>query len=157
MLTFEPTAYKVWGVASIVAKNKAIHSLMRYLCRNRQTAPSALEYVVWNDHEEPRTGNRQAMPVCIHNGKTADFRSRGNQRFSACWEAWVTRMSDIKDFNDPFDGKGFFYDAAKLTDIERLAPHGGWLIDDFNSYKGNMFIGEWCASYANVGLLCQQP
>lgn len=43
-------------------------------------------------------------------------------------------MSDIKDFNDPFDGKGFFYDATKLADIERLAPHGGRMIDDFNSY-----------------------
>ncbi len=43
-------------------------------------------------------------------------------------------MSDIKDFNDPFDGKGFFYDAAKLADIERLAPYEGRLIDDFNSY-----------------------
>lgn len=43
-------------------------------------------------------------------------------------------MSDIKDFNDPFDGKGFFYDAAKLSDIDRLNPHGGRLIDDFNSF-----------------------
>ena len=29
--------------------------------------------------------NRQAMPVYIQTGETADFRSRGNQRFSACW------------------------------------------------------------------------
>ena len=34
-------------------------------------------------------------------------------------------MSDIKDFNDPFDGKGFFYDADQLADIDRLKPHGG--------------------------------
>lgn len=43
-------------------------------------------------------------------------------------------MSDIKDFNDPFDGKGFFYDATKLADIDRLAPHGGRMIDDFNEF-----------------------
>lgn len=43
-------------------------------------------------------------------------------------------MADIKDFNDPFDGKGFFYDAAKLADINRLTPHGGRLIDDFTSF-----------------------
>lgn len=43
-------------------------------------------------------------------------------------------MSDIKDFNDPFDGKGFFYDPSKLADIDRLAHYGGRIIDDFNSY-----------------------
>lgn len=43
-------------------------------------------------------------------------------------------MSDIKDFNDPFDGKGFFYDADQLADIDRLKSHGGRMIDDFNSF-----------------------
>ena len=43
-------------------------------------------------------------------------------------------LSDIKDFNDPFDGKGFFYDATQLEDIERLKPHGGRLIDNFTAY-----------------------
>lgn len=43
-------------------------------------------------------------------------------------------MSDIKDFNDPFDGKGFFYDATKLADINRLKPHDGRMIDDFNRF-----------------------
>lgn len=43
-------------------------------------------------------------------------------------------MSDIKDFNDPFDGKGFFYDAVHLSDIDRLKLHGGRLIDSFNAY-----------------------
>lgn len=43
-------------------------------------------------------------------------------------------MSEIKDFNDPFDGKGFFYDASKLADIERLKPHAGRLIDSFNGF-----------------------
>lgn len=43
-------------------------------------------------------------------------------------------MSNIKDFNDPFDGKGFFYDAAQLSDIDRLTPHGGRMIDDFSSF-----------------------
>lgn len=43
-------------------------------------------------------------------------------------------MSNIEDFNDPFDGKGFFYDPAQLADIERLKPHGGKFIDDFNAF-----------------------
>lgn len=43
-------------------------------------------------------------------------------------------MSNIEDFNDPFDGKGFFYDPAQLADIERLKPYGGKFIDDFNAY-----------------------
>ncbi|MGN0786958.1 MAG: DUF2971 domain-containing protein [Christensenellales bacterium] len=82
-------------------------------------------------------------------------------------------MSDIKDFNDPFDGKGFFYDAAQLADIERLKPHGGRFIDSFNAYikaasltsNGIQSMPMWahysnnhagfCASYdmkANIGL-----
>lgn len=43
-------------------------------------------------------------------------------------------MSNIEDFNDPFDGKGFFYDPSQLADIERLKPHGGKFIDDFNAF-----------------------
>lgn len=82
-------------------------------------------------------------------------------------------MSDIKDFNDPFDGKGFFYDAAQLADIERLNPHGGRFIDSFNAYikaasltsNGIQSMPMWahysnnhagfCVSYdmnANIGL-----
>ena len=43
-------------------------------------------------------------------------------------------MADITGFNDPFDGKGFFYNPAQLINIERLKPHGGRWIDDFNKY-----------------------
>ena len=43
-------------------------------------------------------------------------------------------MSNIEDFNDPFDGKGFFYDPAQLADIERLKSHGGRFIDNFNAF-----------------------
>ena len=42
-------------------------------------------------------------------------------------------MSDAKYLNDPFDNKAFFYDPQKLSDIERLAPHGGKLIDNFST------------------------
>ena len=82
-------------------------------------------------------------------------------------------MSDIKDFNDPFDGKGFFYDAAQLADIEWLKPHRGRFIDSFNAYikaasltsNGIQSMPMWahysnnhagfCVSYdmkANIGL-----
>lgn len=40
-------------------------------------------------------------------------------------------MSDIKDFNDPFDGKAFFYKPSELSNIKRLADHNGQFIDDF--------------------------
>lgn len=43
-------------------------------------------------------------------------------------------LSDIKDFNDPFDGKGFYYRPEQLVDIERLSACNGRLIDDFCSY-----------------------
>ena len=43
-------------------------------------------------------------------------------------------MSDIKDFNDPFDGKAFFYNPEKLTDIKWLKKCNGIPIDDFTSF-----------------------
>lgn len=43
-------------------------------------------------------------------------------------------LSDAKDFNDPFDGKSFFYKAEQLADIERLKTHGGKIIDDFTRF-----------------------
>ena len=43
-------------------------------------------------------------------------------------------MSNIEDFNDPFDGKSFFYDPAQLAGIERLKPYSGRFIDDFNAF-----------------------
>lgn len=49
-------------------------------------------------------------------------------------------MSDIKDFNDPFDGKAFYYNPRELKDIKRLAPHNGKFIDDFTTFiKGAAF------------------
>ena len=43
-------------------------------------------------------------------------------------------MSDIKDFNDPFDGKAFFYDSKQLANIKHLEHVGGKIIDDFTSF-----------------------
>lgn len=63
---------------------------------------------------------------------------------------------EIKEFNDPFDGKGFFYDAKRLEDISRLKIHNGRLIDDFTRFvRGTCFASNgvqsilmW-AHYAN--------
>ena len=43
-------------------------------------------------------------------------------------------MSELRDFNDPFDGKGFFYDPNQLADIKRLEERGGRIIEDFTSF-----------------------
>lgn len=51
-------------------------------------------------------------------------------------------MSDIKDFNDPFDGKGFFYKPSELSNIKRLASHNGRLIDDFTSFSKGTALTE---------------
>ena len=65
-------------------------------------------------------------------------------------------MSEIKDFNDPFDGKSFFYNPESLEDIDRLRVHKGRLIDDFTVFiRGTCFTANgvqsmpmW-AHYAN--------
>lgn len=43
-------------------------------------------------------------------------------------------MSDVKNLNDPFDSKAYFYRPDKLKKYERLARHDGKLIDDFTSF-----------------------
>lgn len=65
-------------------------------------------------------------------------------------------MSEIKGFNDPFDGHAFFYNPKELENIERLKHCGGRLIDDFSEFvRVSCFTGNgvqsmpmW-AHYAN--------
>lgn len=65
-------------------------------------------------------------------------------------------MSENKGFNDPFDGRAFFYNPKELENIERLKHCGGRLIDDFSEFvRVSCFTGNgvqsmpmW-AHYAN--------
>lgn len=65
-------------------------------------------------------------------------------------------MSEVRDFNDPFDGKGFYYNHKDLEDIERLKEHKSRLIEDFTIFvRGTCFTANgvqsmpmW-AHYAN--------
>ena len=43
-------------------------------------------------------------------------------------------MSNIKDFNDPFDGKAFYYNPSLLRKIKRLERCKGKIIDDFTIF-----------------------
>ncbi|MDD4760864.1 MAG: DUF2971 domain-containing protein [Bacteroidaceae bacterium] len=43
-------------------------------------------------------------------------------------------MSDVKNLNDPFDNKTYFYRPDELKKYERLTGQGGKLIDDFASF-----------------------
>ena len=51
-------------------------------------------------------------------------------------------MSKIKDFNDPFDGKAFFYDPTQLADIKRLEHINGKIIDDFTVFHRGTALTE---------------
>lgn len=51
-------------------------------------------------------------------------------------------MSDIKDFNDPFDGKAFFYDSKELAKIKRLQHIKGRIIDDFTTFHKGTALTE---------------
>lgn len=51
-------------------------------------------------------------------------------------------MSDIKDFNDPFDSKAYFYNPNELKDIKRLAAYNGRFIDDFTAYLKGTALTE---------------
>lgn len=43
-------------------------------------------------------------------------------------------LSELSQFNDPFDGRAIFYDPKRLTNFTELRKHGGKLINDFASY-----------------------
>ncbi|TEB12295.1 hypothetical protein Psfp_03776 [Pelotomaculum sp. FP] len=62
-----------------------------------------------------------------------DDKKLNSQKFQTLMESKVF-LSDVKDFNDPFDGKGYYYDANQLKKFDRLASSGGKLIDDFTSF-----------------------
>lgn len=51
-------------------------------------------------------------------------------------------MSDIKDFNDPFDGKAFFYDPKQLANIKRLQHINGRIIEDFTTFHKGTALTE---------------
>ena len=51
-------------------------------------------------------------------------------------------MSAIKDFNDPFDGKAFFYDTKALATIKRLQHIKGRIIDDFTTFHKGTALTE---------------
>ncbi len=62
-----------------------------------------------------------------------DDKKLNSKKFQTLMKSKVF-LSDIKEFNDPFDGKGYYYDAKQLKKFDRLASSGGKLIDDFTSY-----------------------
>lgn len=51
-------------------------------------------------------------------------------------------MSAISDFNDPFDGKAFYYRPDALKKFKRLEAYGGRLIDDFTAYTRGTSLTE---------------
>lgn len=55
-------------------------------------------------------------------------------------------MSNVKDLNDPFDARAYFYRPEQLKKYDRLAEHGGKLIDDFSAF---LKISSFTASNVN--------
>ena len=71
-----------------------------------------------------------------------DDKKKNRTRFDTLYNGQIY-MSDIRDFNDPFDGQGFYYKPDKLADISRLKHCNGSLIDDFREYgKVACFTGN---------------
>lgn len=51
-------------------------------------------------------------------------------------------MSEIKDFNDPFDGKAYFYNPKKLSQIKHLEHFNGRIIEDFTAFHKGTALTE---------------
>jgi hypothetical protein len=77
---------------------------------------------------------RKCIPEVLYKYYSlTDDEKLNSQKFQTLLNSRVY-LSDVKEFNDPFDGKGFYYDANQLKKIERLTPYDGKLIDDFTSF-----------------------
>ncbi len=78
--------------------------------------------------------SRQYIPDTLYKyGSLTDDADLNEKKFQTLQNRKIF-MSDIKDFNDPFDGKAFYYDPEKLMSIDRLAAHNGRFIDDFTRF-----------------------
>lgn len=64
----------------------------------------------------------------------SDDESLNSQKFETLAQKKIY-LSDIKDFNDPFDGKAYYYNPDLLKKYEWLAPYGGRFIDDFTHFQ----------------------
>lgn len=86
---------------------------------------------------------RQYIPDTLYKyGSLTDDASLNEKKFQTLQNRQIF-MSDIKDFNDPFDGKAFYYDPERLKSIDRLAEHNGRFVDDFTSfYKATALTGN---------------
>ena len=77
---------------------------------------------------------RQYIPDTLYKyGSLTEDTELNDKKFQTLLNQQIF-MADIKDFNDPFDGKAFYYDPEKLKGIDRLAEHNGRFIDDFTQF-----------------------
>lgn len=77
---------------------------------------------------------RQYIPDTLYKyGSLTEDTELNDKKFQTLLNQQIF-MADIKDFNDPFDGKAFYYDSEKLKGIDRLAEHNGRFIDDFTQF-----------------------
>ena len=78
--------------------------------------------------------SRQYIPDTLYKyGSLTDDTDLNEKKFQTLQNRQIF-MSDIKDFNDPFDGKAFYYDPQKLMNINWLTVYKGRLIDDFTRF-----------------------
>lgn len=78
--------------------------------------------------------SRQYIPDTLYKyGSLTDDADLNEKKFQTLLNRQIF-MSDIKDFNDPFDGKAFYYDPKELKSIDRSVAHNGRFIDDFTRF-----------------------
>lgn len=85
---------------------------------------------------------RMQIPNTLFKFYSLDNNARLNKKKLKTLKRKQIFMSNIKDFNDPFDGKAFFYDPKELANIKRLTAHKGKLIDDFTAYHKGTALTE---------------
>ena len=77
---------------------------------------------------------RLYIPNVLHKFYSLSADKESNEKKFQALSNGKIYMSDINDFNDPYDSKGFFYDPIQLASIKRLEAHKGKIIDDFSTF-----------------------
>lgn len=146
-LTFEKPTYILDEQNTDIEKWRRMNPMnyfkaLQLLLTAGQQFPDAREIVVGEMFKSIYQVTRLYIPDILYKFYSlTDDDEINNKKINTLLQEQIF-MSNIKDFNDPFDGKAFFYNPKQLKDIKCLSSHEGRIIDDFAKFHRGTALTE---------------
>ena len=80
------------------------------------------------------TATRRYIPDLLYKYVSLSNDKASNEKRFSTLQNRTLYLSKVEGFNDPFDGKAFYYDPDRFQTFNWLRPYNGRIIDDFSSY-----------------------